>query len=912
MNTREYLIIANGKYVTKDVSRIISKNANQLEIMFKNGKRYTYDRKKVFVYDNPKVIDARDIGVSVKSNGEVLDNIKEIYEFGKRGLLSNTVYWHIIFNSGYEKDYYKSSLKIVENCLKDSKSGSVFSYIKDVSQLSNIKNDDGFSRLYSYYEKIKFISPESVLAKYLNKDAKLEEHKVDNLIFPFGGNSSQFEAVRNALENQLSVIEGPPGTGKTQTILNIIANLLLSGKSILVVSNNNSATENIVEKLSSPKYGFDFMVAMLGSSGNKKSFLNSQTGVYPDISKWNNNLDKNALKFELDKITAFATKALEYYNLLEKIALLRKQKADLELEQKYFYQYVATSGEEYRKQFSYKLTSQKAMNLWVELLEEDESVSLVKRIIYLFKYGIFDKHIFRDKKAAFIKYLQDMYYRNSLSELETLIKNESKRAESLKDDYATKLEAMSLHYFKQFVYNRYFQNGKTNLSRRIFTDSDLFKEPYGFLREYPIVLSTTFSSVKSLNLKSGYDYIIMDEASQVDIATGALAFSFAKNAVIVGDQKQLPNVVDNTTKEKAKLIAEKYDLNPAYDFTEKSILESICDIRKDIPKVLLKEHYRCSPKIIEFCNKKFYDDQLVVMTKDNDEDDALCAYRTVEGNHQRDFYNQRQIDVNKEEVLPSIKADKEEIGIIAPYNEQVNAIRNQIPGIDVATVHKFQGREKDIIILSTVDDNISEFTDDPNLLNVAVSRAKKKLILVVTGNKQEKNGNITDLLSYIQYNKMEIVDSKVYSVFDYLYGQYSKRRRDYLKNKARISEYDSENLTFDLIKKILASYDGLDVVCFQPLSMIVKNMNVLSEAERQYASNVNSHLDFLIYRKINKQPVMAIETDGYAFHKEGTRQAERDKMKNSIISKCGLKIVRLKTNESGEEKKIRVALDEIV
>ena len=56
------------------------------------------------------------------------------------------------------------------------------------------------------------------------------------------------------MENQISVIQGPPGTGKTQTILNIIANILMQGKTVQIVSNNNSATENVYEKLSSSKY----------------------------------------------------------------------------------------------------------------------------------------------------------------------------------------------------------------------------------------------------------------------------------------------------------------------------------------------------------------------------------------------------------------------------------------------------------------------------------------------------------------------------------------------------------------------------------------------------------------------------------------------------------------------------------
>ena len=81
-----------------------------------------------------------------------------------------------------------------------------------------------------------------------------------------------------------------------------------------------------------------------------------------------------------------------------------------------------------------------------------------------------------------------------------------------------------------------------------------------------------------------------------------------------------------------------------------------------------------------------------------------------------------------------------------------------------------QIKEKGNIIISTVDDEISDFADDPYLINVAVSRAKKKLMLVVTGNEQSKERNITDLIDYIQYNNFEVTESKIYSIFDYLYN----------------------------------------------------------------------------------------------------------------------------------------------
>lgn len=73
------------------------------------------------------------------------------------------------------------------------------------------------------------------------------------------------------MTHQISVVQGPPGTGKTQTILNIIANIVSSGKTVLIVSNNNSATANVQEKLN--KYGFDFIVAPLGRRENWESFI---------------------------------------------------------------------------------------------------------------------------------------------------------------------------------------------------------------------------------------------------------------------------------------------------------------------------------------------------------------------------------------------------------------------------------------------------------------------------------------------------------------------------------------------------------------------------------------------------------------------------------------------------------------
>lgn len=92
----------------------------------------------------------------------------------------------------------------------------------------------------------------------------------------------------------------------------------------------------------------------------------------------------------------------------------------------------------------------------------------------------------------------------------------------------------------------------------------------------------------------------------------------------------------------------------------------------------------------------------------------------------------------------------EDVGVIAPYRDQVEKIACQlgIDEIEIDTVHKFQGREKDTIVLTTVDDVITAFSDDPYLLNVAVSQAKKRLILVASGMEQPPNSNIGELIDF--------------------------------------------------------------------------------------------------------------------------------------------------------------------
>ena len=257
-------------------------------------------------------------------------------------------------------------------------------------------------------------------------------------------------------------------------------------------------------------------------------------------------------------------------------------------------------------------------------------------------------------------------------------------------------------------------------------------------------------------------------------------FSTNAQKTEVGDPKQLPNVVVDKDAKYANEVFKEVNLPEGYRFVNNSFLDSILKVFPDVPVTLLKEHYRCHPLIIGFCNKQFYNNQLVIMTKRETEEKPLYIIRSVKGNHARGTHNRRQA----EDVIDIVKnhvSSYNDIGIITPYRDQAKLIsellqENGLPDFPVSTVHKFQGRENDVIILSTVSNEIQEFIDDPHLLNVAVSRAKKKFILAVTGN-DIKDSNIRDLIDYITYYNGEVKESQICSIFDILYGQYAEERK---------------------------------------------------------------------------------------------------------------------------------------
>lgn len=888
------LIIINGKDKTDSIVSCHFRGG-KCDIVYNSGPRvYSYNSTNVRILKLIQEIDPK--SVIFKAKGRTYTEIDRILYFGE--------YYRIIRENRKDLSFHKNDVELSKNCLYEAKSQELFGYFKETASALSLKTDNGVNILERQYNKITAVEDTTVLAKYLDPSnpvaTRSENH---DLIYPFGLNQSQKKAVENAFSSQISIIQGPPGTGKTQTILNIIANAVRKGKTVAVVSNNNSATQNVAEKLE--KQGVSFITAFLGSLYNKEQFLLSQTGMYPGMSGWI--LQKEAhdkLSTEVQQLSEELNSMLDSRN---RIAQIEQELLALKPEQFYFEEYYKTKGKVAINSSAFsKLPSGKLLSLWLEYEHNaDKKPGFFKKLLIALRFSRAALAVFKYVPEEAIPFLQDMFYKAKFQELQEERQSLEEKLRNYRfEEKMEELRIKSMKLFKAELAHRYAKNPR----RAIFEKKDFRGASEAFTAEYPVILSTTYSIKGTLSTEFVYDYLIVDEASQVDLATGVLAFSCARNIIIVGDQKQLPNVLTSQDIKIADTLWNKHKFDERYHFAIHSMLASAAEIWHNVPSVLLREHYRCHPKIAAFFNQKFYNGELIVMTADQGEQNVLTMYRTVPGNHARGHLNQRQIDVIREEVLPALqKQGYKDIGVITPYRDQVAATKTQLGSqYDVATVHKFQGREKDAIVLASVDNIIGEFVDDPNMLNVAVSRAVRSLSVVISNSKENEKTNYGDLAKYIEYNNFQIIDSKVFSVFDLLYKGYYAQRMQYLRKHKRVSEYDSENLAYTVIEKILQmpEFSKIDCVMHSSLSTLVKDYSLLTEPETRYASNPLTHIDFLLFNKMDKSPVMAIEVDGTKYHAEGSRQAERDAMKNNILQKCGIPILRIRTNESSESARI--------
>ena len=906
MDSRQCLIIDlknkdNGQmFITEQIASIKHDARGYWEVCFSTSPRvFHYHPERLVYLDRPETIDLGGRGLYVRNVR--FSDVQELLRFSD----VRYTYYRLTDTKG-RVNFVEGKQVYITRTPIDETGGSLWSYLKKLAVETGIEVEAGKNILSMQYEQLDVCRDNVPLAQYLGDATKLRVYRQPSQIYyPFGCNASQKQAVEHALTHQVSIIQGPPGTGKTQTILNIISNLLIAGKTVLIVSNNNSAVENVAEKLQ--REGLGFLVAQLGSVKNKEAFSSQQEESYPDMSSW--------LLDDAKPIQRRAHEALQRVErgfghqtakarLLSDLDTLLREKKYNELLQR-------PSGQD--TGWLIHQHADKIMKLLYQCrsrLEQGKQLSFWFRLRWSFTLGWRALKFLQGELSDIITALEQAYYQAAEAMLEEELHRETKALDDMNlAEQVRTLTSSSLQILKHVMAQRF-----SGQARQIFKIKELKTRSKAFLSEYPVVLSTTYSARNCISPDMVFDYVIMDEASQVDIKTGALALSCATNAVIVGDDKQLPNVVTREDLFVLQSIEDSYQVADCYRASTHSFLQSCAGVFRDAPSTLLREHYRCHPEIIGFCNEQFYDGELVTMTTDTGAGRALQVIRTVKGNHARGLLNQREIDVIAQEVMPELLAEEDmgSVGIITPYNEQAKEI-NKVLGQELAsTVHKYQGRECDTIIMSLVNNTPSSFSDDPNLINVAISRARKHLCLVATGNDIPQESNLAQLIAYIQYHNFEVKESCLHSVFDLLYKQYTAERLAYLAKHPRPMTQLSEQLVYDILLEALAQLgrSNLAVVAHYPLFRLLASKELLAPEEFAFASSPLAHVDFLIYNTLTKRPLLTIEVDGWRFHRGQADQQARDCLKDQILAKYGLTPYRITTTEIVTVDTLKVALEQ--
>ncbi|MFP1824901.1 AAA domain-containing protein [Lonsdalea quercina] len=718
------------------------------------------------------------------------------------------------------------------------------------------------------------------------------------LIYPFGVNESQLKAVEQAFRAQVSVIEGPPGTGKTQTILNILANILLRGQTVAVLSNNNAAVDNVYEKLE--KYGLGHVIAKLGNQDNRKDFfanLPSRPTSEPEPAP------------TLNEIQTMLARLKEHLHNHNREAQLQVERDELMIERRYLHQWQAESGVRAVASLDkYGLSPRKIADLMAYLAYLGEQrIRLKARIELLFNFRIFRARPFiqGDTRLSVFYALQLHYYDKALQEKDAELRACRASLESVNFTAALEeLKRASMCLLKQHLHG---------LPRVLdsFDDKTYRKRFDAFVQRFPILGSGTHSIVNSIAPGAVLDYVIIDEASLQDIVPGILALGCAKNLIVVGDNRQLAHIPVALGLEAPA---------EAYDCERYSLLDSCIKVFKQaLPRTLLKEHYRCHPRIIQFCNQQFYDNELVPMTKEGKGEAPLRLVVTAKGNHTRQNTNLRELDSLLkllEDEGEAVGVDGDGRGFIAPFRAQVDLSGTCLPTDFVKdTVHKFQGRECDEIVFSTVldkkrynqDPKRLHFVDDPRMINVAVSRSKHRFTLVTgdevfTGNK----GHLAALMRYIAYYAQDeqIVRAPVVSAFDLLYREYDQSlARLNARLRPEDSRYKSEQIVAQRLREALSDPSCRALLCHDQVKLnqiISPGVPDLTERERAFMARASC--DFVIYYKVGKTPLGVIEVDGGSHDRPD--QAARDALKNGILSKGGIPILRLRTIESRIEERI--------
>lgn len=657
-------------------------------------------------------------------------------------------------------------------------------------------------------------------------------------------NLDQLLAIHNGLKYPVLYVQGPPGSGKTNTILNTVVTAFFNNKSVLISSYNNHPVDEIYQKLSHLKYkGNDipFPIIRLVNGNKLKEAIKQMRHLF-EITASMKVFDSSLNRKKNDE--EHKTKALS--DLLRKY----EEKLDMNERKEMIRTMISSSnnltfltdlqGEQLTKVNS-------ALKEIGEITEDDIKPLITQDRLELLKYLNFTS-------AKFVKRLSEPKY------------------EELTD----------------IIFTKDLNEAAKQLNQYLSNDENFQK----FLKIFPIVATTNISAHRLGEPKQYFDMVIMDEASQCNTAVALVPIIRGEQLLLVGDPQQLKPVI--LLDEKNNLVLKKrYNITDEYDYKNKSVYQTFLSADAVSDEVLLSYHYRCHPKIIEFNNKKYYNNKLNVQSSDKEKQ----PLEFIEC-HSKDTILKNTSESEAKEIVHYVKTHPDKtIAVITPFVNQRNKIQeelnqNGITNVDCGTVHAFQGDEKQEIIFSlaltdkTHEKTYSWLKNNKELINVATSRAKEKL--VIAGDKDQLNrlhhpGDDDDLFELCNYVRLN--------------GKTTVTERVPESRALGIKPYSTETETAFLdtlnhaINAMMITKSKYVVKKEVPISQVFNSSNQVNDLF------YTGRFDYIVYEREGKEllPIFAIELDGNE-HTNDTKVIERDKKKQQICDEHNFQLIRVPNN----------------
>ncbi len=698
-------------------------------------------------------------------------------------------------------------------------------------------------------------------------------------ITPLSLSDSQEKVIKNIDNNKFVAVQGPPGTGKSQTIVNLVAHLIANGKTVLVASRMDKAVDVVAERLN--ELGAPFLALRAGRLNYQKQLsfqlqdlLSGKVDIDTDFED-SLLVDTKDMKDHLDILSSTEKKC-------EQIIKLEKDWHDLSLET---IESEKALGEPVFIKTQLKKAEIDIISGIIKVLDNNiekagfftnlanfASLRQLKKILQLKDFDVTYENLARLRQELEVssrnwklrKIEADIQKTGNLHVMMEQIRQMKRKQKTLsvnilKNRRREALKGLMRDQIKRqrlIVHAKSLVERRKNLQNRILEEED-FKP---LLEAFPCWCVTTYAISGSLPLKPGmFDVAIIDEASQCDIASCFPIMYRAKRAVIVGDDKQLPHL-SFLEKAKEQSFLSQYGIPDKYQLMWRFRTNSMFDLADyySMNSVMLDEHFRSLPPIIDFSNHEFYGDRIRVMKKDFDNDKVLELVEVPDG----------KVDFDATRNLPEVEAvvkklheiviederknpeNPVSIGIISPFRAQVEQLKTSVSRvlsdhmirkhqIEIGTAHTFQGDERDIILMSwAFADNShaqsATFLQKPNLFNVAITRARYKVINFVSRDISSlPEGHFRNYIQYIKeyQNKQQALENLQIDENEYknnLEREIATEMRELGHEVQAGSEIAGLNTDLLVDKKFIVEIDGVE----DKIKQTVSNMKKQAILER--------------------------------------------------------------------------------